>query len=575
MLEMLRKGYFFLVVFLNLFVNNIFAQFNNFQFEPPLEIPMYLSGNFCEIRSNHFHTGIDIKTQGVTGHKVYSISDGYISRIKVQANGYGKALYITHNNGYTSVYCHLDRFRDDIQNYVLEQQYKQKSFEIDLYLDKNTFQVSKKEFVAFTGNSGGSSGPHLHFEIRDQNQQPMNVLRFNIDIRDEVAPKFKHLIIYPCDDGEVNDVMEKYTLKTIKDNENYTIPDQVVHVNGHIGFGVEVFDYLNGMPNRCGVYSLELFVDDELINQFQMNTISFNVLRYINAHIDYEERIKHNLKVHRLYKLPNNRLEFDNYYKSDGIVRFEDTLVHKIQIIARDAYDNSSSLNFSVRSSEKSVNSQINLIDENDRLMRYNQRNTYILNDLKIDIPQNALYEDIHFNYIKIESDTLKYKVIHHIHDETVPLHKYISISIKPKFISPEFHNKTCIMRINKGNNLEYVGGKLSNGFIEAETRDFGNFVLMVDTTPPVIRPINFGKESIMKQKKELKVRIFDEESDIQSYTVYIDDQWAMFDYDKKNDLISHELDQSRFGKNQWHDLKIIVQDNLNNINEFSSRFYW
>ncbi len=255
-----------LVIIVQLSLIQSFGQSTSL-FHPPLKIPMYLSGNFGEIRSDHFHSGIDIKTQGSTGHHVFAIESGYVSRIKVQANGYGKSIYLAHPDGHTSVYGHLDRYREDVEAYVKEQQYRRKSHQLDLYLEPGDFKVEKGAFIAYSGNSGGSMGPHLHFEIRTANQHPTNVLEYGFPIKDNIAPRFKGLYIYPLEkNARVNGSSEKQFFELVIDQGIYTIPwGTRIEVEGKIGIGVEVYDYLNGASNRCGVYTLEGFVEEEAV----------------------------------------------------------------------------------------------------------------------------------------------------------------------------------------------------------------------------------------------------------------------------------------------------------------------
>ena len=564
----------YLVLVFLLIIFPIKSQEYDFKFSSPLDIPMFLSGNFGEIRLDHFHTGIDIKTQGVIGKTVYAVADGYISRIKIQANGYGKALYITHDNGYTSVYCHLDHFRDDIRLFVENEQYKKRTFETDIYLDKSTFKIKEGDSIAVSGNSGGSGGPHLHFEIRDQYQQPLNVLRYNIKINDNIKPIFRNIKVYPVEGGQVNESFNELKIEAYKANGNYKVIKPVIEVNGKIGFAVEVYDYLNGVSNRCGIYKLELLLDSSLINQFSINKLSFNELRYVNAHIDYYEKKINNANFQKLYKLPNNKLDIYRF-TNDGTLEINDTLKHAVKIIAFDAYGNSSELNFYIKGIERQL-----LIDSvknynSAKLMKYNERNTFILNDIKIDIPAYSLYENLYFNYIKTNDTESDFPVIYHIHNKYVPVQKYFSLAIKPDSFAEGLENKTFIALIDEDGLPEYIGGEYKNGFIYTTTRDFGKYILLTDTIMPEIKPINFVNGSKIENNNSLVIFIKDNLSEIKDYNGYIDDKWVLFDYDKKNDIIIHTLDEKRYPKNQWHNLKLVVSDNMNNLKEANYRFFW
>jgi len=573
--KLLMIGFSLICVFM---IYDLNAQNKKFEFSPPLDIPMYLSGNFGEIRSNHFHTGIDIKTQGVIGHKVYAISDGYVSRIKVQANGYGKALYITHLNGYTSVYGHLDAFRADIRNYVTNNQYNKKSFETDIYLDAKTFKVKQGEMVAFSGNSGGSSGPHLHFEIRDQNQHPLNVLKFPIDIKDNVAPVFRSLVFYPLEGGQVYKGTEKILLATVKNDTAqsniYTIRNNPVEVYGRFGLGVEVYDYLNGSRNRCGIYNLEMELDGRLINQFALDYLSFGTVRYLNAHIDYAEKVQNNRNIHKLYLLPNNRLHLYNYLNNDGSIMIKDNLVHDVSIVVKDAYGNSSKLMFEIKGIEKQQ-----FFDNNEQIetkkMYYDRINTYSLNSFNLEIPKNALYDNIDFKLMKLPGDEKYYSSFYIVHDEMVPLQKYMTIAIKPDTAPKGMVNKMCLAMIENEGEPVYVGGEWKKGFIEASSRDFGRYVVMIDSIAPKIIPVNFKGGEDISGKENIRIIVKDEFSGIKEYKGYIDGKWALFEYDKKNDLLIHKLDEERFGKGKKHDLTVVVEDYHENKEELKTSFFW
>ena len=256
------------------------AVFRKDYFGAPMNIDMYLSGNFGELRSNHFHAGIDIKTQGITGHRVYAASGGYISRIKIETAGYGNTLYITHPDGYTTVYAHLDRFRKDIAESMRKKQYSHEQHTLNIFPEKGEWPVEKGELVAFSGTSGYSFGPHLHFEIRDaRNQEPMNVMLFGFDIEDLVAPRIFSVYMYPGKTRfEVAGDSGKYFLKT----------GDTISAGGSVGFGIEAFDYLNGAHNRCGIYRIQMLVDDVLKYEWRMDRFPFSKARYINSYIDYD-----------------------------------------------------------------------------------------------------------------------------------------------------------------------------------------------------------------------------------------------------------------------------------------------
>jgi hypothetical protein len=571
---MMRKCFVAYLGFLSL-VYGAYSQDGTFDFGPPVEIPMYLSGNFGEIRSSHFHAGIDIKTQGVIGHKILAIADGYVSRIKVQANGYGKALYIAHPNGYTSVYAHLDKFRDDIGQYVKSIQYEQETFEIDLYPNAGAFRVERGQTIALSGNSGGSSGPHLHFEIRDAKQRPLNVLRYPIKITDNVAPVFYSVFLYPFEGGQVDFQYEKIKKKTVKQNEIYGFSGGSIPVYGKFGIGAEIYDYLDGMPNRCGVYSIELKLDGDLMGQFVIERLDFSLLRYVNAHIDYEERQTNRTTVHRLYQLPNNQAGLYHYAQPGGYLEVKDTLEHDIEIVANDAYGNYSTLKFKVKGVHKRDIVEKKKISADAKEMPFDQENSYVLSDFKVKIPKGALYNDIAFNYKKSLPQGNMATTVHHIHTDTEPLHKYIDVSIKPDSHFGPYTDKLTLATVGRNNTLKYQGGAFSNGFVTARVREFGKYTIALDTLPPKIYALNLKNGGHLASNGQIKLIVKDSFSGIKEYRGLIDNKWALFEYDMKNDLMTFDMDEAYFERGQWHQLVFRATDHLNNQATYEIRFYW
>ncbi|MEN8201440.1 MAG: M23 family metallopeptidase [Bacteroidota bacterium] len=539
-----------------------------FSFHPPLKIPMYLSGNFGEIRTDHIHSGIDIKTQGSIGHPVFSVEEGYISRIKVQANGYGKSVYVNHPSGHTSVYGHLDRYKDDIAAYVKKIQYARKSHTVDLYLDAETFPLKKGELIAYSGNTGGSSGPHLHFEIRKAtNQHPTNVLQYGFDIHDRVAPRFHSLFIYTLKDQSlINGSDEKFSSPVVKDNGVYTIPwGTGIQASGTLGISVEVFDYLNGASNRCGVYSLELYLDDRLHYRHVMNEFSFNETRYINAHIDFEEHIRHGVKAHRLHRLPNDRLRIYEHLEDNGELRIDEKRSYQVRILARDVAGNKSELSFNI--SGDPYREMSGSPDAGGKhIMKYNEANSFEKDPVSIRIPKNALYQDMDFTYAVLPQEQGSLTSFYRIGSEEVPVHTPYSLSILSEGVDPALRNKLLIVTLDEEGKIADAGGEYKGGKVSSSQRSFGKFAIAIDTIPPEIKALG---------RNPLKFLITDELSGIDKYDGYIDNQWVLFEYDMKNDLLFHEFDKDKITSNTAHELELYVSDSKGNTSLYRASFTW
>lgn len=549
-------------------------------FYPPVKIPIYLSGNFGEIRSDHFHSGIDIKTQGTTGHPVYSVDDGYVSRIKVQANGYGKSIYITHPNGYTSVYGHLDRYRDDLAAYVKDIQYNRQSHEVDLYLNQETFPMKRGELIAYSGNSGSSSGPHLHFEIRSTaSQHPTNVLSYGFDINDQVPPKFLSIHLYPLDNkSHVNGKSEKLSSQLVKENGIYTIPyGTKLFGSGTLGISVEVFDYLDGSSNRCGIYELEMYVDNSLSYSHVMDEFSFSETRYVNAHMDYEEYVKSGIKAHRLYRLPNDRLSIYNKSVDNQPLKVNESRDYPIRIVAKDVAGNSSVLEFTLKGSEASVAGAVPPGLENVDFirMKYNQVNSFEEGPVRVEIPAKALYQNMDFTFNTSPSADGLLTPVYHIAKKEVPVHLPYSLSIKSPPIDPTLHKKLLIVSYNDDKEIVAAGGDYKDGAVLAQLRNFGGFAIALDTIAPEIIPAKNSSGSDLINNKELHFTIIDNLSGIAKYEGYIDNKWALFEYDPKNNELLYTFDEKRIAKGEVHELELYVIDFKGNANLLHKTFNW
>lgn len=546
-------------------------------FHPPLKIPMYLSGNFGEIRSDHFHSGIDIKTQGTIGHHVYSVESGHVSRIKVQANGYGKSIYISHPNGTTSVYGHLDAYREDIAKYVKKMQYSRQSHGIDLYPAPETFPLEKGDFIAYSGNTGGSSGPHLHFEIRNSaNQHPTNVLHYNFNIKDQTAPRFLSLHLYPLhEDSHVNGGGGKVTSSLVRDQGIYTLPwGTRMEVAGSVGISVEVFDYLNGASNRCGVYSLEMYVDEKLSYRHVMDEFAFSETRYINAHTDYELRSSSGVKAHRLHRLPNNRLRIYDKAAGNQALVVEEQRSYQVRIVATDVAGNHSELRFSIHGDTLS---KVLPSREHDfvKTMKYNQVNRFTNDQLSLEIPANALYRDLDFSYSSTPELNGSLTPHFQIASSNIPVHKAYTLSVKCPPMEASLHKKLLLISQNDQNKPESAGGKYVNGSVVASLRNFGSFAIALDTIPPQIISKNGKPGAVLSGKEVLSFIILDDLSGIDRYDGFINNRWALFEYDPKNDLLSYTIDKERIDQGSEHELELYVTDAKGNVNLFHTTFTW
>jgi murein DD-endopeptidase MepM/ murein hydrolase activator NlpD len=548
-------------------------------FDPPINIPMYLSGNFGELRSNHFHSGIDIKTQGVSGHRIFASAEGYISRIKVEAAGYGNTLYITHPAGYTTVYAHLDRFRKDIADYVKKVQYKEEKHALNIYPEKGTWMVEKGDFIAFSGSSGYSFGPHLHFEIRNAaNQAPMNVLRFGFDITDDVAPRVLSVYLYPLGkNSHVNGSVEKQRFQVEADSAQYRLQDGLeVLANGRIGFGIEAFDYLNGARNRCGIYIIMMLVDGKLKYQWEMNQFAFSETRYINSYIDYEEKQVNGRLVQKTYLDPNNRLGLYEYVDDKGICDFSADREYQISFILEDAHANGTELFLTVRGGQSGSIPPSLPVNDPVRVFSWDEPNEFREEGVVLNIPEGGLYDDLDFTYQKSEALAGSCSPVHHIHHIHTPMHLSANLAIQPDSLPEELREKAYLGFLNgEDGKMEAAGGEWKDGMVRAKIRSFGRYTVMVDTVAPELRPLNLGSSRNMSAKPSMRFRTRDQQSGIKSYEGYIDNHWVLMEYDLKNDLVLYRFDPTRLERGKTHEFELYIIDNKDNIAYYYTEFYW
>ncbi|NQU87384.1 MAG: M23 family metallopeptidase [Mariniphaga sp.] len=546
-------------------------------FSEPIKIPLLITGSFAELRSNHFHSGIDIRTKGKTGLPVYPAANGHVSRIAVSPTGFGHALYIDHSNGTTTVYGHLDRFNKIIAEYVKNIQYKNESFGIDVSLPPGRINVSKNEIIAYSGNSGSSGGPHLHFEIRDQlTQEPLNPLKNDLNIVDKISPKILGLRIYPLNEvSHVNNSNENKTFEVVNYNGKYHIRNNpVIPVHGEIGFGIEIIDYLDGTWSKCGINSLKLKVNGEMHSSFELNRFSFSETRYLNSLIDYEYYINSRKRFYKTWKDPGNKLDFYRFKSQDGSTQFTDNKTHNIELVVNDSYGNESVLEFKI----KSIN-QITASNKKKgfQTFYYNEENKFEATGITLNCPKGAFYTDFEFDYdVVYKNNNLNfYSEIHRVHHPTTPIHDPISLSIKPQNLLPDLDKKSLIVKIDEKNgNINSVGGNFRNGNVISNIRSFGSFAIAVDTIAPSIRPLSIKNKNTLTESSQIRFRIRDELSGIKNYRGTIDNKWVLFKFDLKNNLLFYTFDNDRFEMNKIHQLKLVVTDNKNNSSIYEATFF-
>jgi len=541
-------------------------------FRSPVNYKIRLSGTFGELRPNHFHAGIDIKSSnGWTGDPLFAVADGTISRIKVQSAGYGNVLYLRHPNGYTSVYAHLKKFPDAIAAYVRKQQYSRKSFEVDLYPAAGTFTFKQGEKIGLLGTSGRSYGPHLHFEIRDtKTEKPINPQLFGIGKEDNLPPKLHAIKWYA-----LNDRLETLSSKIVSlkgNGTNYGIAGDTLSIGAwRTGLSLKAFDHSNGVTNWNGIYSLEVKQDGKKIYGFSMESFGFPETRYINAHLDYQEQVEKKSYFHRCFRLPGNNLSIYENPVEDGILTLYQNKPSKIEMTVKDVAGNTSTLKFWVKR-KKVPQPDSNPYQYN---FKYNSENSAAGSDWKIDMKRGTLYEDLYWRYTRESTPANAYSPLHIFHKSNVPVHRYFNLSIQPTSLSSELKGKAFVAYKNKKGEWQSCGGKWDGDFLKARVRSLGAYCIMVDQKSPSVLPVSFKKD--LRGAKLMSFKVTDDvdaAKNINSFTysATIDGQWALLEYDAKNDLLTHRFVEGELTKGE-HNFKLTVTDAVGNETVFQRLF--
>jgi hypothetical protein len=551
---------------------------DNTTFISPVRIPLLLSANFGELRIDHYHSGIDIKTQGAIGKEIVATADGFIYRISVSPGGFGKALYVRHASGLSTVYGHLDRFTPAIDEYVKSQQYEKKSFLVTLFPARDKFPVKQGEVIAYSGNSGSSAGPHLHYEIRkSESEIPVNPLLFEFGAGDNIVPIIERLAIYPLNKYSfINRAQNIKKINVSGGNGNYYIPkENEIVISGLAGFGIKAYDLLNNNYNKCAVYSIELRIDSVSVYKYIMDEFSFNESRYINSHIDYETYMRENVYFERTYILPNDKLGNYKDAVNRGIFNFKDDTINKVQIIVEDAHYNKSTLSFNVRSQSAKPGTTVRTADQNLIVMPYNKTNRFSDENIAVTIPSGALYDTLRFAYKKNAGNSQMLSDVHEVHNKFTPVHRPYTVSIKPKKVISGKESKMMVVQLSDNLKKNALSSSWKDGFLTAEASSFGNFFIGIDTVAPVISANGLVSGADLSGKKEIRIKISDEFSGIKAYEPTIDGNWVLFEYDPKNNVIIHRFDEKRIKKNSKHSLSLKVTDNKDNTSYYSCDFTW
>jgi hypothetical protein len=535
-------------------------------FISPLDIPLDVSGAFGELRSNHFHAGLDLKTFGKTGLPVYAVADGYVSRIKISTWGYGKAVYINHPNGYSTVYGHLETTNGKIEETINKRHYSEKSFEIELFFKPSELPVKKGDVIAFSGNSGGSGGPHLHFEFRDtKTENIINPLLFGYDkfMLDKYKPKVNNIMVYPLNDTIAinNEFKSQIISLSINDDGNYVT--NKIYTNGAIGFSLNAFDNMTNPYNKNGIYKVSTFVNGVPYFSYKFDTFSFDESKHINYFIDYFRYKNLGQRFQKMFIDKDYPLNLVSQNKKDGILKVQPSSSYTYKIIVEDFSKNASIIEIPVVFKVADLSKK----DAEKLDKKIKAKNDYVFEEGKwtINFPDNTFYEDFRMN-MKVSDDIL------YLHEDEIPVKNSFTISYDISNLDADTKSKSFIAYID-GKDIDYVKSYIKGNVINAKVKKLGNYKVVQDTIAPRIFAPNFSEGKIIDTYKTISIKISDNLSGIDSYKASLNGNWILMEYDYKTKTLVHNLSDKKYviGKN---DFKLVVTDEMNNSTTFESYFY-
>lgn len=533
----------------------------------PLDLPILLSGNFGELRSNHFHSGIDFKTQGAEGKPVHAVQEGYVSRISVSPWGYGNGLYLTHPDGTTTVYGHLQRFSKKIAAYVKQQQYEQESFQVNLFPTPDLLPVEKGEVIALSGNTGSSGGPHLHFEVRDtETEEVLDPIEFFKDrITDTRSPQIQGVLVCPiAGKGVVNGSFKPLELKPAASKNGAKTFAGQIYAWGEIGLAVKAYDYMDQTSNIYGVKEIILQADSQVIFHSNLDRFAFDETRYLNTFTDYPEWKNRRSFYIRSFTEPGNRLRFIET-KDRGILTIDQLRTYHLTYKLTDAFGNTTRLSIRIEGKEQPIPQPDTTHCEP---FHWGSDNRFGAKGIRLTIPRGNLYNDLYFQYT-VKEDSTALAATHILHNQPVPLHKAAYLSLRLQTDTLENKRQYGLIRLQNGRR-SWTGGTYRNGWIDGTIKEFGTYTIGQDTHAPTITPL---QPSNWISKQTFVFRLSDNLSGVQTYRGEIDGAFVLFEMNSKS-VITYRFDKERLQRGK-HVLHLTVTDAAGNESTYTHPFTW
>jgi hypothetical protein len=532
-------------------------------FRNPLDIPMRLAGNFGELRPNHYHMGLDIKTNARENLPVYAAADGYISRIKIEPYGFGRAIYITHPNGFTTLYAHLNTFNPTLEKWVKDQQYQLQSWKVLLELSADLFPVKKGDFLAYSGNTGGSQAPHVHFEIRRTNGDVnVNPFLFGFPVPDNVPPKLLRLAVYDRTRSVYEQSPRVFPVRAISASTYMPTPTVITVSSPLVSFAIGAWDTQTGSSNLNGIYESTLLVDEEPVIAFRMDNISYNDTRDLNAHIDFKTKFQGGPYLQHLTELPGYTNAIYRHNKNNGAIDVSDGAVHSVSIVVKDASGNASTLNYKIQ-----YNGADPEISSPSAKKFYPQMmDGFESPECEFYIGERCLYDSVHIRYSKsANTNSQVISSIHAIGAPYIPLRDSMLVRIQPTRTITDAERSRTVMQWFTGTKEDVLKVQWQGNWASARFRDFGNYQLVVDTAPPVIVPIGFTNRSNLSKATRIAFTVTDNLEKIKNVRAELDGQWLRFTNDKGKTFLYFFDEKCMSGQ---HELMIRAEDEAGNVTE-------
>lgn len=512
--------------------------------------------------------GLDIRTGAQENLPVYAAAEGYIAKVGIRPQSFGRFIIIHHPNGLSTLYAHLNAFYPELEEYVTAQQYKLESWAVELSFSKDQFPLVKGAFIANSGNTGGSKGPHLHFEIIDtKTDKRLNPLLFNFPIEDNIPPSLIKLAMYDRDKSVFAQTPVYFSLKNT--DSGYVIQKLPVIKTGstRISFAIQANDKMGGGGSDNGIYSAKLYLDDEPQVSFILDSIDYDETVYMNAHIDYRVDYNGGAYLQHLSALPGDHGPVYKKIKGDGVISLQDTNVHFISIDVKDPKGNTSQLNFELQFDDSLA--KTTAYPNYALKLSPNTVNQIQKDDFKMEIPEGCLYDTVPALYYRNNSTSYNtITALHQVNDPSYPLHEDITVSIKPiKTIPEEWKDKLIMQRTGKGSTIRKV--QLENGWMSASFGDFGSFQVMADVTPPQINELGRGDTINLSAVGSIVFSPTDNFGIVKRFRVELDSQWLRFTNDKSRNWIYKFDERCPYGV---HQLTATATDLVGNT---TTRTWW